>query len=172
MSYENGVNARFMTRMHVVIGDVDISCDVIDMFSATNDDMAPFNAKLAAHGAKATLLATRLVIDVCDERIIITALKVTPRQIAELHLVATSVIYNVEFEVAGCHEHFDGVIGQLYKCEYNKNKFVYDEQAVERKFHLSADRVLSLDVGVSKAPTKCLGLREDGAIVGSALLKF
>ena len=71
--------------------------------------------------------------------------------------------------MAGCHDDFDGVIGQLYKCQYDEQPFVYDAVAAEKRFRVnnvhSSPRVFREDAD-------CLALQASGrAIVGNASFK-
>ena len=75
------------------------------------------------------------------------------QRIIELHLCAGHRIvlekkianhghigyFDVEVEVPGCHDDFDGALGQTYKCKYaqHKEKFVFN-RSMEEKFRIKS----------------------------------
>ena len=147
----DGPQAHFITHVSATIGDVTVTSDATLLNARGGASVvAALNAQLAAAGAAASVtlldarhngivpLAAQLVLDLCPgQRVTITAVKPSTRQIEQLALHATSVYFNVDVDVVGCHDEFDGVVGQLYQCQYNARPFRWDV-ALEEHFRVAS----------------------------------
>jgi len=76
---------------------------------------------------------------------------------------------DVEFDIGGCHDDFDGIVGQLYQCKYatQANKFVWDA-STEESFRL-AD--LKSTTGAFDVDAPCYEKHEYGVLLSGEKAK-
>ena len=80
MSLERGTSVHFMTQLHFRVGDVEFTAAQISLFDASQNDLAPYNAKLAVHNSNVTIfnrrhngimpLPPQLVLSLCGGQVI------------------------------------------------------------------------------------------------------
>ena len=61
----------------------------------------------------------KIEIDICPgQRIVISQMYTKPEwEPASFHLNQTMYYLDVEFDIGGCHDEFDGIVGQMYQCK-------------------------------------------------------
>jgi len=129
-------HARFMTKFGIVVGGTSV---VLDTVRHNANYIAYLNKKLSLAGAKASYGKTatgdntfQTVIDVCPgQRVIVTQKRTTALAEKNLHLNSTLHYLDFELDIAGCHDEFGGVVGQLHQCKYATTKFVWDPKSEE-----------------------------------------
>ena len=116
----HGPNTRFMTRIGIVIGNM----STVFYTARHHDDyLAQLNKQLAMVGAKATYgsddgYTYQTVLDLCaGQRVTISQMHTTPSTVVATHLDSALNYLDIELDISGCHDEFDGILGQLYQCK-------------------------------------------------------
>jgi len=157
-------HARFMTKFGIVVGGASV---VLDTVRHNANYIAGLNKKLSLAGAKASYGKTakgdntfQTVIDVCaGQRIIVTQKRTTPVTEKKMNLNSTLHYLDFELDIAGCHDEFGGVVGQLHQCKYATTKFVWDPKS-EESFRVPT---LTTPSSSSSKDAPCLASHQFGA---------
>lgn len=130
--HARGPMRRFMTHIGVMFRHETM------LFSAgrfTPALIANLNRKLESEGGSASLHGNfRIRLELCPGHVVLlTQMHTAQAWIAELNNGHAINYLNVELIVPGCHDSFDGALGQTYKCmwEFGKQKFEFDRSTEE-----------------------------------------
>jgi len=130
---QNGPVVRFITMLALSVGNETV------IFDAARDSEATFinglKKKLSPLGSKVTGNFYRTTVDVCEgQRCVISRWKTFSKQYN-----TTFYYFDVDFDIFGCHDDFDGVVGQMYQCKYaTKESHFSWNPASEENFRVSA----------------------------------
>jgi hypothetical protein len=103
---KEGPENHFMTRVAVAFSNVTLMFDTV---IRPDNYLDKLNVVLAPLGASATGSKFRTVLHLCDGQTV----SITQKRTGKFFFL------NIEFDTAGCHDDFNGVIGQLYQCTYD-----------------------------------------------------
>jgi len=161
-----GPEVRYMTTIGFVIGNVSLALD-----TTLHDEnyLIGLNKQLSVVGAQASFgsggkNSFQTVINICArQRIVVSQMYTKPEwEPASFGLNQTFYYLDMEVDIAGCHDDFDGILGQLYQCRYLENKFVWDA-STEESFRVAT---LSSTGGAFDADSMCYQEQEYGALFG------
>jgi len=157
-----GVEVRFIKEIGVTVGNVTVTFDTA---VHNNDFLENLAAKLIPVGANASYTggsSYAVAMDVCPgQRIVIVQEFTTPEWEHIAHIATNMYYLNIEFLIAGCHDDFDGIVGQMYQCRFfdEKNPFVWDGRSEE----IFRAPTLSTISGAFAANGLCVDKRDFGA---------
>ena len=99
-----GPKSRFMTQIVVVFRNATIAFDVINKPANYYEKL---NALLQPLGARAS--GTRFVtaLELCAGHRVV---------VSQMHFNVFHFL-NIELDVPGCHDDFQGILGQMYQCK-------------------------------------------------------
>lgn len=99
-----GPDVRFMTDVVVIFRNVTLHFDI---YLHAANFLDKINDLLVPVGAKASGDRFHTLLELCDGQ----RIKIVQKRVDKFFFL------NVDFNVAGCHEEFQGVLGQLYRCK-------------------------------------------------------
>ena len=131
--HPEGPKTRLIHEIGVVFRNASMHFDT-QMFDVKHKSMM-LNKKLAQfEEGRAIVTPFNVELELCDGHRVSIAQRFTEWKVASkarrfYHL-------DVNIQVPGCHDSFDGALGQTYQCKYNHEKFVFNHQQ-EASFRLN-----------------------------------